>query len=75
MDSNRSPEGQTGVLLIGTRGPAGPGEVLLRIRGGTETYRAYSEVPLAKGTTVLVVESLPHRAVEVIAWTDPFTSN
>ncbi|SEP06170.1 hypothetical protein [Amycolatopsis saalfeldensis] len=67
-----SPEGRTGVLLVGTRGGDGPGEVLLRIRGGTETYRAYSEVPLPKGATVLVVEERPHRAVDVVAWTDPF---
>ncbi|MDT8913344.1 hypothetical protein [Amycolatopsis sp. PS_44_ISF1] len=68
-----SPEGRTGVLLVGTRGGDGPGEVLIRIRGGTETFRAYSEVPLPKGTAVLVVEQRPHRAVGVVAWTEPFT--
>jgi len=45
--------------------------VLIRIRGGTETYLAYSESPIAKGESVLVVESRGHRAVDVVAWVDP----
>lgn len=63
--------GCTGELLIGTRGPAGPGEVIVSVRGGTETFLAWSEQPLAKGATVLVVESRGARQVDVIAWGDP----
>ncbi|MFI7007189.1 hypothetical protein [Streptomyces sp. NPDC050145] len=63
--------GCTGRLLIGTRGPAGPGEVLVRVRGGTETFLAWSDAPLEQGSTVLVIESRGTRQVEVIAWTDP----
>ena len=49
--------GCTGVLLIGTRGSAGPGEVLVRVRGGSETFLAWSDEPLPQGATVLVIES------------------
>jgi membrane protein implicated in regulation of membrane protease activity len=70
--SDSSPLGHFGVLLIATRGKAGPGEALIKIRGGSETYLAYSEEPLPKGTPVLVVESRGTRTVEVTPWTDPF---
>jgi hypothetical protein len=72
MEVDLSPQGRVGVLLTGTRGADGPGEVLIRIRGGTETYLAYSESPIAKGESVLVVESRGHRSVDVVAWVDPF---
>src|SRR5262249_36351443 len=49
-----SPIGCTGVLTVGTRGRAGAGEVRIRIRGGSETYIAWSEEPLPKGAAVLV---------------------
>jgi hypothetical protein len=63
--------GTIGVLCIATRGPAGPGEVLVKIRGGSEAYIAWSPTPLPKGTTVLVIESRGHRTVDVSEWTDP----
>jgi len=63
--------GCTGVLLVGTRGAAGPGEVLVRVRGGTETFLAWSQEPLPRRTSVLVVESRGTRQVEVVEWTDP----
>jgi hypothetical protein len=62
--------GCVGVLLVGTRGSGGPGEVLLKIRGGSEAYLAWSDKPLPKGATVLVVESRGARAVDVIEWED-----
>jgi hypothetical protein len=62
--------GSVGVLLVGTRGLAGPGEVLIKIRGGSEAYLAWSDRPLPKGATVLVVESRGARAVDVIEWED-----
>jgi hypothetical protein len=62
--------GCTGELLIGTRGPAGPGEVLVRVRGGSEAFLAWSDEPLPKGATVLVVESRGSRQVDVIEWAD-----
>jgi hypothetical protein len=63
-----APIGRVGVLTLGTRGPGGPGEVLVRVRGGTETYIAWSERPLAKDATVLVIDSRGARAVDVIEW-------
>jgi hypothetical protein len=62
--------GRVGVLTVGTRGENGPGEVLIKIRGGSETFLAWSEKPLPKGATVLVIESRGARAVDVIEWED-----
>ena len=62
--------GCVGILTVGTRGGAGPGEVLIKIRGGSEAYLAWSDTPLPKGATVLVVESRGARTVDVIEWED-----
>jgi hypothetical protein len=63
--------GSVGVLTVGTRGEGGPGEVLIKIRGGSETYIAWSEKPLPKGATVLVVDARSGRTVDVMVWADP----
>jgi len=63
--------GCIGKLTIATRGQAGPGEVMVRIRGGSEALIAWSPEPLPRGTTVLVIESRGHRAVDVSPWADP----
>lgn len=63
--------GCIGVLAVATRGAAGPGEVMVKIRGGSEAYIAWSPDPLPKGTTVLVIESRGSRAVDVSQWSDP----
>jgi len=62
--------GAVGVLSVATRGADGPGEVVLRVRGGTETYLARSDEPLARDTRVLVVESHGGRTVSVVAFPD-----
>jgi membrane protein implicated in regulation of membrane protease activity len=72
MTADLSPVGCTGVLVVGTRGGNGPGEVLVKIRGGSEAFLAFSEEPLPKGTTVLVVEARGARSVAVTPWTDPW---
>jgi hypothetical protein len=72
MTADLSPIGCTGVLVVGTRGAKGPGEVLIRIRGGSEAFLAFSDEPLAKGTTVLVVDTRGARSVGVTPWTDPW---
>jgi hypothetical protein len=64
--------GSIGVLTIATRGEAGPGEVLVQIRGGSETYIAWSPDPLPRGASVLVIETRGTRTVDVSAWADPF---
>ncbi|GAB3882116.1 hypothetical protein GCM10029964_039320 [Kibdelosporangium lantanae] len=73
MSADLSPLGCIGVLSVGTRGEDGPGEVTVRIRGGTETFLAYSDDPLPKGSTVLVIECGKARTVRVEPWSDPFT--
>jgi hypothetical protein len=72
--ANTSAIGCVGVITVATRGTAGPGEVLVRIRGGTESFIAWSPEPLAKGTTVLVIEERGTRTVDVSAWNDPLSS-
>jgi membrane protein implicated in regulation of membrane protease activity len=63
--------GCIGKVIVATRGTAGPGEVLVRVRGGSETFLAWSAQPLPKGQTILVIESRGHRAVDVSPWNDP----
>jgi hypothetical protein len=41
------------------------GEVIVAIRGGTETFAALSDEPIAKNTRVVVIESLSGRTVSV----------
>jgi hypothetical protein len=67
--------GSIGVLCVGTRGADGPGEVLVKIRGGIEAYIAWSPEPLPRGATVLVVESRGTRTVDVSEWEDPLGAN
>jgi len=69
--ANVSAIGCIGRIIVATRGEAGPGEVLVQIRGGSEAFIAWSQDPLPKGTTVLVIDERGNRAVEVSAWTDP----
>lgn len=71
MAGDESLIGSIGVLTVATRGESGPGEVMLRIRGGRECYLAYSTDPIPKGASVLVIESRGSRAVDVSQWTDP----
>ena len=75
MDGDPAAVGRTGVLTVGTRGAAGPGEVHVKIRGGSESFLAWSDGPLPKGTTVLIVEDRGARAVTVVAWTEPSVSD
>ena len=69
--ANVSAIGCIGKIIVATRGEAGPGEVLVKIRGGSEAFIAWSPEPLPQGTTVLVIDERGSRAVEVSAWEDP----
>jgi hypothetical protein len=71
MSADQSVVGCFGRLSVATRGREGPGEVLVKLRGGTEAYLAWSEEPLAKGTPVLVFNSRGGRTVDVMEWEDP----
>ena len=66
MIPDQSAVGATGVLVVATRGPDGPGEVLLKLAGGTEAYLAWSETPLPRGSEVLVFNSRGDRSVDVM---------
>jgi len=63
--------GSIGVLIVATRGADGPGEVMVKIRGGSEAFIAWSPTPLPRGATVLVIESRGSRTVDVSEWDDP----
>jgi hypothetical protein len=63
--------GSIGVLIVATRGAVGPGEVLVKIRGGSEAFIAWSAEPLPRGSTVLVINNRGTRMVDVSPWLDP----
>ncbi len=69
-----SPIGLAGRIGVATRGEDGPGEVEVRIRGGTETFIARSAEPLAKGQAVIVAQTLGPRTVIVLPWAAPVDS-
>jgi hypothetical protein len=69
-----SPIGLAGRITTATRGANGPGEVELRIRGGTETFIARSDEPLGVGSAVIVLSTLGPRTVVVFPWADPLDS-
>jgi hypothetical protein len=66
--------GCIGTLTVATRGKGGPGEVVVKVRGGSEALIAWSPTPLPRGTTVLVIESRGQRVVDVSQWDDPLDS-
>ena len=70
MARDESSIGRVGVLTVGTRGDDGPGEVFIKIRGGSEAFLAWSDKPLPEGSTVPVIDSRGARAVDVIEWED-----
>lgn len=63
--------GRVGVLTISTRGDEGPGEVQVVVRGGEETYFAWSSDPLPHGQAVLIVDARPGANLDVVPWLDP----
>lgn len=65
-ESSRSPVGAIGRITVGIP-PDGPGEVLVAVRGGSETYAAWSRThtALARNVRVVVVDSLSARSVIV----------
>jgi membrane-bound ClpP family serine protease len=56
--------GKVGRITLGIT-PDHAGEVILAIRGGTETFAALSDEPIAKNVRVVVVECLSGRTVSV----------
>ncbi|HET8993166.1 MAG TPA: hypothetical protein VFN32_05155 [Rhodococcus sp. (in: high G+C Gram-positive bacteria)] len=68
--TDQNPIGTIGRLTLATRGADGPGQVELTIRGGRETYTAWSTEPLPAMSTVLVVANRGGRALDVEPWLD-----
>jgi hypothetical protein len=62
--------GCVGTLTVASRGDRGAGEVLVTVRGSKETFLAWSEEPLPKGATVLIVEVRGPRTVLVEPWSE-----
>ncbi len=60
--------GCVGTLTVPTRGDRGAGEVLVTVRGSREAFLAWSDEPLPKGSTVLVVAGRGARTVVVEPW-------
>jgi len=57
--------GKVGRVTARVRGAERAGEVVVPIRGGTETYLAYSDEEIAVGSAVLVIRSRGGRSVDV----------
>ena len=72
--TDQSPVGLVGRIVVASRGAAGPGEVKVLIRGGTEHYIARSREPIEVGATVIVLAETGPRSVEVSPWDDPLGS-
>ncbi|MEE2055952.1 hypothetical protein [Rhodococcus artemisiae] len=68
--TDQNPIGKIGRLTLATRGADGPGQVELTIRGGRETYTAWSAQPLPTMSTVLVVADRGGRVLDVESWLD-----
>lgn len=68
--ADTSPVGLSGVITVATQGSDGPGEVAIAIRGGTESFLARSQRPLARGTEVVVVAVGGPRSVVVYPLAD-----
>ena len=71
MPPDQAAVGCIGTVIVATRGPKGAGEVLLRMKGGTEAYIAWSEKPLPRGAQILAYNSRGERTVDVMEFGDP----
>ncbi|MGN2639539.1 hypothetical protein ACTD5D_25905 [Nocardia takedensis] len=60
--------GLTGTMTSPIRDSGALGEVLVAIRGGTESYIARAQEPIAAGTSVLIIAAHPGRIVDVVPW-------
>lgn len=60
--------GLTATTTSPIRGGSQPGEILVAVRGATETYIAFAAEPIAEHQTVLIVTVRPGRQVDVVPW-------
>jgi hypothetical protein len=64
--SAESVAGKPGVVITRIPGGERAGEIMVRIRGGTEAFLAYAGECIERGETVLVFNDRGHRQVDVI---------
>lgn len=57
--------GLVGQLTVSIPADGGPGEVVLAIRGGSESFAAWADEPIGRYTRVVVVEERSARSVTV----------
>ena len=58
--------GKTAHVTVAIPGGARPGEVLVRVRGGSESYIAYADDPVDEGVQVVVVADRGARSLMVV---------
>ena len=56
--------GTVGIVTVPIR-VGKPGEVVLKVRGGTEAYAAWADEPIAKAVKVVVVDQTGAHSVQV----------
>lgn len=57
--------GRTAYVRTAIPGGAEPGEVIVRVRGGSEAFIAYADQPVPQGAEVVVVSDRGARSVAV----------
>jgi membrane protein implicated in regulation of membrane protease activity len=57
--------GKVAHVTVAVPGGARPGEVLVRVRGGSESYIAYADEPVDEGVQVVVVADRGARSLSV----------
>lgn len=62
--------GQVGQVTMRIAGSGHAGEVQLPVRGGSESFIAYSDELIERGMQVMVVGARPGRVVQVTALSD-----
>jgi len=62
--------GKVAQVVHRVRGTAGPGEICVMVGGTYETYLAYSDGVLERGTEALVISSHGSGSYDVVPWPD-----
>jgi hypothetical protein len=58
--------GKLGRVITRVRGTDRAGEIIVQIRGGTETFLAYADEEIGVGASVLVIDTRGARSVDVV---------
>jgi hypothetical protein len=62
--------GKVAQVVHRVRGTAGPGEICVLVGGTYETYLAYSDAVLERGTEALVISTHGAGSYDVVPWPD-----